>query len=443
MKRMLFALFALTILFCAACAAPEVLPAPTPHPTEALSAEKATDPVIEPTPTLEPTPSPTPEPTLTTLSLQKEIFLRAGVSVTACDIQYAAGYLLSLTLLIENTSAQTVSVSVERAYINDFLVTSALDGAESIQPAETREATLTVPQMGGEALAAFGQTDFAALSLNLTLKDKDGKEVYTQRGILLENPATTMSKPVLQAVYEDDTLAVYIPGGTDYTLERFCAAICKKEGARWTGVRIDPVYAGYTHMINETYALDAGKYAPLLLDAGDIYAQYGVTQLGQMRLYLSLCFSGGRVNRPITATISDPNGLSDVVESREDTRPIVYQTKLAYALLRYDGIVEYDGHRAIRLDFENITQNYIKLLDITAYPSDPDLTIDGKTYRLSTDCTYAFPTTHGCILLWSDDIAGGIPENASVVTVRLKIARLNAGRLDPIEDTGYFDIPLS
>ena len=115
--------------------------------------------------------------------------------------------------------------------------------------------------------------------------------------------------------------------------------------------------------------------------------------------------------------------------------PIVYQSELSYFILRNMGVTQFDGHEAILIDFENITQNYKKPLDLTAYASNPEITIDGTAYPLMTYCTDCYPTTHGYLLLWPEGAPEGTLSAATSVTVGLKIARINGGHLDPIVDT--------
>ena len=166
-----------------------------------------------------------------------------------------------------------------------------------------------------------------------------------------------------------------------------------------------------------------------------------ITALSKLDLYLTLTQFDGRLNRPVLATITDPN-VAETVANAPDPGPIVYQSDLSYFILRNMGITQFDGHEAILLDFENITQNYIKQLDITAYASNPRFTVDGTVYFLKTYCTNSYPTTHGYILLWADGAPEGTLSAATSIICDLKISRINAGTLDPIVDTGKITIPI-
>ncbi len=45
-------------------------------------------------------------------------------------------------------------------------------------------------------------------------------------------------------------------------------------------------------------------------------------------------------------------------------------------------------------------------------------------------------------MLWPEGAPEGTLSNAASASARLKIARINAGRLDPIQDTGTFTVDL-
>ena len=140
-------------------------------------------------------------------------------------------------------------------------------------------------------------------------------------------------------------------------------------------------------------------------------------------------------------SIPDPSVAETKIDA-PDPGPIVYQSKLAYCILRYAGIIQFEGHEAILLDYENVTQNYIKLLDLTAFPISPLINLDGTDYQLDMHCTYSFPNSHGYIILWAKDAPEGALSSASSATVRLNITRIHAGHFDPIQDTGMFTIDL-
>ena len=178
------------------------------------------------------------------------------------------------------------------------------------------------------------------------------------------------------------------------------------------------------------------------LDGTDVMTRENISKLSELNLYLSLTLYDGRLNRPVVAFITDPN-VSETVLDAPEAGSIVYQSELSYFILRNMGVTEYDGHEALLLDFENITQNYIKTLDLTAYASSPNIVIDGVSYRLSTYCTNSFPGTHGYILLWPEGAPDDALSTAKSVDVHLKISRINGGHLDPIVDTGIFTIDLA
>ncbi|MPM56223.1 hypothetical protein SDC9_103025 [bioreactor metagenome] len=193
--------------------------------------------------------------------------------------------------------------------------------------------------------------------------------------------------------------------------------------------------------MNGTYPLDAGMYQFLLFDGTDVMTSRNITSLSELDLYISLNMADGRINRPVIAAITDPN-VAETAVSAPDPGPIVYQSELEYCILKYMGLITFEGHEAILLDFENVSQNYIKKLDMTAFGAIQTITVDGVDYPLGIYCTYAFPTTHGYIMLWPEGAPEGTLSNAASASARLKIARINAGRLDPIQDTGTFTVDL-
>lgn len=442
MKRLLSILLAasLCISLIACTAAPavaETVPTPTAAP------ELTAAPTPEPTPTLAPAPSPTPEPVYTETALSQELFRRAGVSITAVSLRFAAGYEAIVTLSIESAAKQSVTVSLDGAYLNDWRINAALEGAENILPGETRGAALTFPALGAPPASDMNIAAAASIGCNLVVTDAGTGETLASQAAALAVPGETAASPADGAalVYEDNNLAVYLQG-IDGSLERVRAILYRKPSGGWKSATIGPVYAGYTNLVNGTYALDAGKYLLLSLDGGQVMADHGISQLAELKLYITLNYNDGRINRPVIAVIPDP-AVSQTVVNAPDPGPVAYETELAYCVLRYMGIIEFGGREAILLDFENITQNYIKRLDLTIGSLLQSITIDGVDYPIGTYCTYAFPETHGYLMLWPEGAPGGTLSSASTARVRLHIARINAGHLDPIEDTGAFTIDLT
>ena len=242
-------------------------------------------------------------------------------------------------------------------------------------------------------------------------------------------------------VYEDKSLAVYLQG-IDGTLQHTRALLYKKPGAKWMSVMIDPVYAGYTNIVNRSYIVEEGKYRLLSLDGTEVMTRQNITALHQLDLYLSLKLFDGRLNRPVVASLIDPN-VQETVMSAPDAGPVVYQSVLSYCILRNMGVTQFDDHEAILLDLENITQNYLKMLDITAYPSDPSILVDGTAYPLMTYCTNAYPGHARLPAALAGRRAG---RNAGRRKQRLRLPQGLAhqrGHFDPIVDTGDFVIDLS
>ena len=432
----------LAALMFTACAVAPAPAAETSAPAE--TAASVQEPSATPEPAAEPTPSPTPEPAFVTAALNEPLFSRLGVTVTATGIRFSANYAAYVDLSIENNSQSAVTLQLDGFYINGWRVgASVMDGAD-IQPGESRTASFAVLWSDDPTAVYMDISRIASFECNLALLDAaSGEKVDGRRGVFVAVPdAEPVPAPAdgLAAVYEDNNMTVYLQG-IDQSLQNVRAVLYKKPGATWASVTIDPVYAGYTHMLNNTCALDADKYLLLVLDGTDVFESRNITSLAELDLYISMNMADGRQYRPVIAKITDPNGAETVVDA-PDPGPVVYRTELEYSILRYAGLTQYDGHEAILLDFENISQNYKKLLDMTATPSDKHITIDGVSYPLGICVTYAFPTTHGSILLWPEGAPDGTLSAAASAVVRLKIDRINAGFYDPIADTGYFTIDL-
>lgn len=435
-------LLVLSILFfCAACsAAPEPVETPLPTQTAAVTPESTAAP--EPTP--EPTPSPTPEPAFVNAALDAPLFARGGVAITATGIRFSANYAAYIDLAIDNNSGSAFTLRLDGLYLNGWRVDGAVMDGENVQRGESRAASIAVLWNDDPTAVYMDISRIASFECSLSLLDPDnGKTLNARGGVTVEVPdAEPMPGPAegLQAVYEDNNMIVYLQG-IDQSLQNVRAVLYKKPKATWKSVTIDPVYAGYTHMLNNTYALDADKYQLLILDGTDVFESRGITSLSELDLYISMNMADGRQYRPVIAKILDPN-VSETIASAPDLGPVVYRTELEYCILRYMGITQYDGHEAILLDFENISQNYKKKLDMTATVSDKNMTLDGVQYPLGIFVTYAFPTTHGSILLWPVGAPEGTLSAAGSAVVRLKIDRINGGRYDPIADTGEFTIDL-
>ncbi len=401
MKRLTALLCALFLLFSlAACASAPEPAAETPLPTATATATPA--PTEEPTP--EPTPSPTPEPAFVQTVLSKQLFARERVTVTATGIRFSANYAAYIDLSIENASQQAVSLAVSALYLNDWRVQGVLENADFIQPGETRISSIavlwtddpTAVYMNIARIVSFG----CVLSLN---KAENGEPIAAQKLVTVAVPdAEPLPAPAegAQAVYEDSNLIVYLQD-IDQSLETVRILLYKKPDAKWASATIDPVYAGYTNQVNTTYPLDPGMYQFLLFDGTDVMTSRGISSLSELDLYISLNMADGRINRPVIAAIADPN-VSETVVSAPDPGPIVYQSELEYCILKYMGIITFEGHEAILLDFENISQNYIKKLDMTAFGAIQTITVDGVTTRwVCTALTLSRPRT-AYIMLWPE-----------------------------------------
>lgn len=441
MKRLLSALIALLVLFSlAACAAPAPAPVETPAATAVVEATEAPTPE----PTAEPTPAPTPEPVFTETAINERLFKSGNVTVAVTGVRFSENYMAYVDLSIENASGATVSLNLGAVCLNSWQVDGVLENGSAIAADETRAATVTVNFVDDPNAIYMGIASIASVTLGFSVTDDaSGDPLLKQKSFTVSLPdAAPAGDPTTntQIVYDDNAMTIYLQG-IDGTLQHTRALLYKKPEAKWMSVTVDPVYGGYTNIVNRTYPMEPGKYRLLSLDGTEVMTRQNITALAKLDLYLSLNQFDGRMNRPVIATITDPN-VAETVMSAPEAGPIVYQSELSYFILRNMGVTQFDGHEAILLDFENITQNYKKPLDLTAYASNPEITIDGTAYPLMTYCTDCYPTTHGYLLLWPEGAPEGTLSAATSITVGLKIARVNGGHLDPIVDTHDFSFEL-
>lgn len=441
LKRILSISVAVLLAFSfAACAK-----AQTPAEEAVSTAPEATaSPSPTPEPTAEPTPSPTPEPVFFENTFTQELFSRNKVSASVTGIRFSVNYEALVDLSITNASAVPVTVSQNGLYINDWAVQGVVDNAEAIAPGETRAASIIVNWLDDATAVYMNITQICSFECNLVVSNSDtGEVIYEHNALNVAIPdAATPPDPLegAQSLYEDNNFAVYLQG-IDDTLQHVRVILYKQPASKWKSVRVDPVYAGYTNIVNSTYPLNQGKYQLVYLDGSDVFAAQNITSLQELKLYVSLNYFDGRLDRPEIISITDPT-VTETKLDAPDPGPIVYQSKLAYCILRYMGVVQFREHEAILLDYENVTQNYIKLLDLTAFPISALINVDGTDYTLGMECTYSFPNTHGYIILWAEDAPEGTLSSASSATVRLNITRIHAGHFDPIQDTGMFTIDL-
>ena len=441
-KKVAVPLMLILVFSCFACAPAPAIEAPKDAATPSITVEPTAAPTPEPTAV--PTPEPTPEPIVVDTVMDEKLFTTNRVTATLTGVHFSENDFVTFDLSIANASAASVSLKLADAYLNDWQVEGTLMDAEQIAGGETRVATVIVNFANDPNAVYRNITDLAGFTLDFNVVDDASGENLTSRisSSVAMPDAVAVASPVESAtlVYEDNSTAVYLQG-IDGTLQNTRVILYKKPKATWKTITVDPVYAGYTNIVNQTYTLDTGKYLLLALDGTEVMTRQNITALSQLDLYLTLAQSDGRLNRPVRATITDPN-VAETVSNPPEAGPIVYQSELSYFIFRNMGITQFNGHEALLLDFENITQNYLKQLDITAYASNPRITIDGVAYPLLTYCTNCYPTTHGYLLLWADGAPEGTLTNAMSVSLGLKISRINAGRLDPIVDTGNFTIDL-
>jgi len=440
MKRILCAAFALLLALSAvACAAPAAVEE-TPLPTATPEITAAPTPA----PTENPTPSPTPEPVFAETKMDQTLFSAGKIRVSVTGVRHSENYMTYIDLSIENAATEAVSLQLDGLCLNDWQVDGVLENAQNITAGETRAASAIVSFVDDPSTSYLNISSIASVSIDLSMtSDVSGNLLLNRKSFSVAIPdAAPAADPAEGATlaYEDNNLAIYLQG-IDGTLQHTRALLYKKPAAKWMSVTVDPVYAGYTNVVNHTYAVDPGKYRLLALDGTEVMTRENITSLHQLDLYLSLNQFDGRLNRPVIASIIDPN-VAETVMSAPEAGPIVYQSELSYFILRNMGVTQFDGHEAILLDFENITQNYKKPLDLTAYASNPEITIDGTAFPLKTYCTNCYPATHGYLLLWAEGAPEGTLSSATSVSVGLKISRINGGHLDPIVDTGDFSFSL-
>ena len=437
MKRSLIFAIALALaVFCAGCDVIEtaLLPSATPKATATPT----------PPPTPEPTPAPTPEPVFTETTLNSPLFAVKKVTVTVMDIRFSENYMTAIDLSVENASSAAVSLQLGGVCLNRWQVDGVLENAEAIAPGETRRSTIVVDFQNDPGARFMNLGYIAEMTLQISMtQDYSGETLLKQKNFVVPVPDVgPVGDPTqnTRIVYEDDTLILYLQE-IDGSLQNVRLVLFHKPDAVWKSANVYPLYAGYTTVPHRNVPLMAGKYRLITLDGADVMARQGISALKNLDLYLSLTLFDGRLTRPVTATIVDPK-VSETAMNAQDASPIVYQSALPYCILRNKGITQYEGHEALLLDLENITQVSGSLLYLTASASNPEITIDGTAYPLMTYCTNAYPATHGCLLLWPDGAPEGTLTNAKSVTIGLRISRINGGKLEPVLDTQNFSFDL-
>jgi hypothetical protein len=214
----------------------------------------------------------------------------------------------------------------------------------------------------------------------------------------------------------------------------------KKETGSFTNVSLDPVIGGYTNYVNDKVSLEKGTAAIYDLDLSAIIARHNISAFSEIDLYLTFEYAS-KIDRAICSVIQIPDVSETIMDFDPEVGPIIFQDE--YCILRYIGI-DHDalGRDAILIDFENITQTYIKTLDLTVIPGYKLMELDGKEYPISVYPTYCWPYTHGYMLIWPQNAEDGTLSSASSAMVWLRITRIHSGHLDPVKSTGHMTFNL-
>ena len=438
---------AFAALACGRGGSPAEEPAASPVAETVPGEETAPEPTAEPTPepTAEPTPEPTasPAPEVTSLS-DAVISRRDGFTFIAKDLLFAPEGLLRLTVAVENGTNKTAVPALASLTVNGWMMNGeklAFDAAP-IAPGETGEAVITV---NGEDFSAMGIETAAELGCKFRLTEQDGGEELSVQTGTVANPAAdagyTDSFTRGETVLLDNKGLLVALQSCDPDMRTVTLYLEKKDKAAWASCCVAPICNGYTDYRNPFAVMEKGSRMLLTLDNGAIFDRNGVTSLASMDLYLTTQ-TATKIDNSILLTVENPAGTATVAEERKDESPVVFQDK--YAILRYKGIDEtiFPDKSVILIDLENITQTYIKTMEIIAYPAHATIQLDGTVYPLESDCTYSYPTTHGYLMLWPVGAPEGALQSASEAAVKLKLSRFRSGHLDPVTDTGWFTIPL-
>ncbi|MEG1524906.1 MAG: hypothetical protein RR297_06660 [Clostridia bacterium] len=411
---------------------------------DAATASPVATVIPESTPAPESTPEPTPIPIpVLEVNLNSTMLSRQnGITITGTSLSYAINSALSATLGVENGSTKDITLRLSALTVNNWKVGGTLDEDCTIAAGETGKAIILVSDVDKPLFAAMQIDEIVTMSCTFSIYQAGTDKLMQEQVVTLTNPeadATDSFIPGTTVLLDNQNLKIILQAA-DENLRNVQLYMEKKPSAYWTTCCIAPICGGYTGYLNPIVSMNKGARILVLLDNSAIFERHGIEALSTMDLYITLKTSS-KIDNSIQLTIENPAQTEEQIQVAEDVSPIVFQDK--YSILRYKGIDNtIFGKDVILIDLENVTQTYIKTMEIVAYPAHATIQLDGVTYSLDSYCTYSYPCTHGWLMLWPTDAPEGALQNATSASVKLKLSRFRSGHLDPVTDTGWFDITL-
>lgn len=403
-------------------------------------------------------PSITGEPV--EIALNQKLSGKSGFSGTLDSISFVPGVSLEAVLSVTNNSKYTVdlvlpayiyhgalengeyAVSLRRAAVNNWAVPAHLENSGRLIPAETRKITVVFDGVDSDQFSAMHIDSIHSILVSLEAVEIDtGKTVGS---VVAKSKISTPDKmtayvPEGEQILDNKNLKILmLDHSADYSKLRLYLE--KKETGSFTNVSLDPVIGGYTNYVNDKVSLEKGTAAIYDLDLSAIISRHNISAFSQIDLYLTFEYAS-KIDRAICSVIQVPDVSETIMDFDPEVGPIIFQDE--YCILRYIGI-DHDalGRDAILIDFENITQTYIKTLDLTVIPGYKLMELDGKEYPISVYPTYCWPYTHGYMLIWPQNAEDGTLSSASSAMVWLRITRIHSGHLDPVKSTGHMTFDL-
>lgn len=441
---------------CAKAPAPEAEAVPvadTPAPTQA--------PTPEPTP--EPTPSPTPAPVVEEISLNEQVLRRQEMEVTVTALRFSKNYTIEADLSITNLTKGPVSVALPAhiifgvndagealaantaATVNGWTVSAVLSGAESIPSMETQTCTLTVQNADTELFSRMEISSLSTIGMTLFVSNPDSGKDLGSYDVLIENPEADLSETDAfvadgEVLLDNRNMKVILLGA-DEAFSNIRLYLEKKKTGSFATVSIDPMFGGFTNTVNNKVSMYKNSRMLYDIDGSQIMYSHGIEHLSDMDIYLTFEYAN-KIDRAIKLHVANPTYTDSTISTVEIDAPIIYQDQ--YCVLKNLGVDSAAlGREVLLIDYENITQTYIKTLDLTVQPAYGTCTVDGAEYPLGTYCTYCYPYTHGYMMLWPVGAPEGTLSGAKEITLRLYITRIHSGHYDPVSGTGTITIPLN
>ena len=405
-------------------------------------------------------PAPAPAADAGSITIGQKLNGKSGFNGVLESVSFDPGSSLEAVLTVTNSSRFTVNLVLppfiyhgaeengdyavvqRRAAVNGWSTEAHVENAERLMPSETREITVVFDGIDTERFEAMHIDAIHSLLITLNAEEVDsGKtvgSVVAKANLSTPNRMTAYVPEGTQILDNKNLKILILDHSEDYSFLRLY--LQKKDTGSFTNVSLDPVIGGYTDYINDKVSLEKGTAALYDLDISPILSRHNISAFSEIDLYLTFEYAS-KIDRAICTKIQVPGEAETVMDFDPEVGPIIFQDE--YCILRYIGI-DHDalGRDAILIDFENITQTYIKTLDLTVIPGYKLMELDGKEYPIAVYPTYCWPYTHGYMLIWPEGAPEGTLASASSAMVWLRITRIHSGHLDPVKSTGHLTFDL-